>query len=267
MLANYHTHTQFCDGESTAEEMVISAIEKGFSALGFSGHGYTDFDLSYCMQDTDGYIKEIKRLKEKYKKHIQIYLGVEEDGNAPVKNRTDFDYIIGSSHYAPWKGEYLVIDSSPEHFLETFKVFDNDIVKLADAYYTPFCEYILRRKPDIAGHFDLITKYDDVFGLGIFEDKEYLNVSEKYLDIALGSDCIFEVNTGAIARKCRKTPYPYENLLHLMKKREGKIILNSDCHFCNGLDFKFSEMRKMLKDIGFQYVYVLYDNEFGKDWL
>ena len=63
MLTNFHTHTTFCDGQNTPEEMVLAAIEKGFSALGFSGHGYTTFDTSYCITDTDGYCREIKRLQ------------------------------------------------------------------------------------------------------------------------------------------------------------------------------------------------------------
>ena len=63
MLANYHTHTSFCDGKNTPEEIVLYAIEKGFTSIGFSGHGYTPFDLRYCMKDTEGYIKEISRLK------------------------------------------------------------------------------------------------------------------------------------------------------------------------------------------------------------
>ena len=66
MLTNLHTHTSFCDGKSTPEEMISYAIEKGFGSIGFSGHGHTSFDESYCITDTDGYIAEIKRLKEKY---------------------------------------------------------------------------------------------------------------------------------------------------------------------------------------------------------
>lgn len=33
MLTNYHTHTAFCDGKNSAEEMVLSAIdyENGFA--------------------------------------------------------------------------------------------------------------------------------------------------------------------------------------------------------------------------------------------
>ena len=79
MLANFHTHTVFCDGKNTPEEIVLSAIDKGFSAIGFSGHGYTDFDLRYCMKDTCGYITEINRLKDKYKKLINDCREVKSD--------------------------------------------------------------------------------------------------------------------------------------------------------------------------------------------
>ena len=33
MLANFHTHSTFCDGNNTPEEVVRAAIELGFSAL------------------------------------------------------------------------------------------------------------------------------------------------------------------------------------------------------------------------------------------
>ena len=40
---NFHTHTTYCDGKETAEQMVQAAIAKGFTRLGFSGHGFNDF--------------------------------------------------------------------------------------------------------------------------------------------------------------------------------------------------------------------------------
>ena len=113
-LVNFHTHTTFCDGESTAEEVVLSAIEKGFSVIGFSGHATTPFDLTYCMQDTEGYIAEVRRLKEKYDGKIRIHLGIEEDAMAQV-DRSRFEYVIGSLHYCRVDGVYYSIDSSPAH--------------------------------------------------------------------------------------------------------------------------------------------------------
>ena len=33
-----HTHTKFCDGRNSVEEMVLSAIEQGFSDFYYSAH-------------------------------------------------------------------------------------------------------------------------------------------------------------------------------------------------------------------------------------
>ena len=35
LKANYHTHTVFCDGDNTAQEMVDRALELGFEHLSF----------------------------------------------------------------------------------------------------------------------------------------------------------------------------------------------------------------------------------------
>jgi len=150
VLSNFHTHTTFCDGKNTPEEVVLAAIEKGFSAIGFSGHGYTGFDTRYCIKDCDGYISEINRLKKAYKKEIQIYLGLEEDAFFPA-DRSKFDYIIGSSHYFYVNGRYYPIDSNYDYFKQCLAVFEGDILRLADTYYRAFCAYISARKPDIIG--------------------------------------------------------------------------------------------------------------------
>lgn len=266
MLANFHTHTNLCDGKNTPEEVVLYAIDKGFSSIGFSGHGYTPFDLRYCMKDINGYIKTIKSLKEKYKNKIQIYLGIEEDASYLI-NREKFDYIIGSSHYFYINGEYHSVDSDSDYFNKCLKLFDDDAIKLSENYYKSFCEYILKRKPDIVGHFDLITKFEEIDTQRFLCNDDYLKLSENYMKEALKSDCIFEVNTGAMSRGVRSTPYPYENLLHLIKKQGGKIMLSSDSHQADTLDFNFKETKKHLLDIGFEYTYVIYDNEFKKDFL
>ena len=79
--ANFHTHTTYCDGKETAESMVQAALEKGFSALGFSGHSYTAYDESYCMsrEDVQKYIADVYALREKYAGQIEIFCGIEQD--------------------------------------------------------------------------------------------------------------------------------------------------------------------------------------------
>lgn len=265
MITNFHTHTTFCDGKNTAEEMVLSAIDKGFDSLGFSGHADTAFDHTYCMTDTEGYIKEINRLKAKYQDKIQIYLGIEQDAFYPVE-RERFDYIIGSSHYFLIDGKYYPIDSNFGTFSTCIEKFEGNYMALAESYYKSFCEYILREKPDIIGHFDLVTKFDELNPLYL-ENAEYKAMAKKYLLKALSSGSFFEVNTGAISRGYRHSPYPSADLLHTLKNNGGKLVITSDSHAADTLDCYFKETRQLLKEIGFQYVYTIYNGEFIKDYL
>ena len=263
MIANFHTHTTFCDGKNTPEEIVLKAIEKGFSAIGFSGHGYTEFDLRYCMKDTDAYIAEINALKEKYKGSIQIYLGIEEDAFHPV-DRSKFDYIIGSSHYFHIEKAYLPIDSNYDYFKKCLEAFHYDIPLLAETYYGNFCNYIKTRKPDIIGHFDLITKFDQLDTSLFLTNSKYNQIAEKYIASVADAPCIFEFNTGAIARGLRTSGYPGENLLRILQKHDGRIILASDSHSIDTLDYGFNEAKVFLKNIGFTHLYTRLDNEFTR---
>lgn len=251
MLSNFHTHSNLCDGKDTLEDIVKSAIEGGFSALGFSGHAYTYFDLSYCMKDTEAYVAEVLRLKEKYADKIEIFLGVEEDAYSPVQ-RSRFDYIIGSSHYFNINNKYMAIDSGLERFERALCEFGGDIYAMAESYYSAFCEYILRRKPDIVGHFDLITKYDEQRNYQLLSDKKYCHIAEKYAAKAAKSGCVFEINTGAISRGVRTSPYPSIELLHTFRKNGAKIILSSDSHSKDTLDCCFEKAKAMLLEAGYK---------------
>ena len=263
MLTNYHTHTNFCDGENSPEEVVLYAIENGFGTIGFSGHGYTPFDLRYCMTDTEGYINEITRLKNKYGTKIKIYCGIEEDAFSYVE-RNRFDYIIGSSHYFKVGDEYLPVDSGCDYFNECLAKFGGDVLKLSENYYEAFVGYIKARKPDIVGHFDLITKFDEIGESVLLNNKEYIKMACGYIKSAAEEDLIFEVNTGAMARGYRKSPYPSEDLLYTLKECDAKLILSSDSHSATTLDFYFKETKKHLKDIGFSSVYEFDGGEFKR---
>ena len=207
MLTNYHTHTTFCDGKNTPEEVVQAAIEKGFDVIGFSGHGYTVKESSYCMRDVPGYIAAVRKVQSFNKSPMQIYLGIEEDMMQPVK-REDFDYIISSCHYILKDGKCWSVDSGTEKLQDCLALFDGDPLKFARAYYEQFCGYLLDRKPDIIGHFDLITKFDEKETDMFLRNPQYEALAERYTKEALKADCIFEVNTGAISRGYRQTPYP-----------------------------------------------------------
>jgi histidinol-phosphatase (PHP family) len=263
MLSNLHTHTTFCDGKSTAEETVLEAIKKGFVSLGFSGHGYTAFELTSCMKDEKAYIREIERLKELYKDKIEIYLGTEEDSFAPV-DRSKYEYIIGSSHFLKHNGKILPIDLRIECMSECLTAFGGDISAISESYYGSFASYIKSRRPDVVGHFDLLTKYDEKIGPYFLGNPTHDKIAEHFIS-ELGKDgFLFEINTGAIARGYRTTPYPTENLLYKLKNSGSPITLTSDCHNAEYLDCHFKEAKELLRDVGFKEIVILCNRKFTK---
>ena len=162
MLYNFHTHTTYCDGKSTAEEMVQKAIELGLLKLGFSGHSYTEFDLEPCMsiENTEKYKKEICALKEKYQDKIEIYLGIEYDYYSTI-SLDGYDYVLGSVHYLLNDGKYNCIDISREKQIETVnKYYGGDFYAYIEDYYKTVADLYNKLKCDIIGHFNLITKYN-----------------------------------------------------------------------------------------------------------
>lgn len=260
MLTNYHTHTTFCDGKSTVEEVVLSALEKGFDAIGFSGHGYTAFDYTYCMMDMAGYLAEIRRVKKKYEKDIEIYAGVEEDAAYPL-DRRGFDYVLGSSHYFHVNRVYYPIDSSYECMQKCVSVYGGDALRMAEDYFSSFCTYINTYRPDIIGHFDLLTKFDEQHPF-FLDNADYRALAVRYALEAAKGGSVFEVNTGAIARGYRTTPYPHADVLHALKKAGARVMLCADSHHASTIDCAFDEARALLKDIGFSSTVHLYHGVF-----
>jgi histidinol-phosphatase (PHP family) len=264
MLSNLHTHSTFTDGKNTPEEIVLWAIDNGFVSVGFSDHGYTPRDLTYCLKDTEGYRKEVLRVKEKYKNKIQVYLGIEQDASNPL-NRADYEYVISSSHYCDVDGKLYPIDSNPEKFKRCLALFNGDVIKMSNNYYGIFVDHILTYKPDIIGHFDLVTKFDQMEGENrFFSNPEYNTLALNYLKKACKCGALFEVNTGAISRGYRTNPYPADYLLHEIKKQGNGVILTADSHAKETLCFAFDLAKQVLKDVGFTHHYILKDNEFIK---
>lgn len=255
ICGDFHTHTTFCDGKNTPREIVASAVKKGMDVIGLSGHGYTPFDLRYCMKDTDGYRAEINRLKVEFADKIQVLLGVEEDAFSPL-NRAEFDYIIGSCHYLKKDGENLPFDSSYDHFKKCYDAFHGDVIGMAETYYGAFAEYIISRKPDIVGHLDDITKFDELDRSLFLENLEYRRIAEGFTKKIAQSGCLIEVNTGAMARGYRTSPYPSAHLLSVLKDCDAKLVLCSDSHRVDTIAFGFEETKNYLYDFGFRKLYI-----------
>ena len=249
MLYNFHTHTTYCDGKSTLDENVKAAIDKGFTYLGFSGHGHTTFDNRYCMsaENEAKYFAEVNYLREKYKDIIHILCGIERDllSDHFVHN---YDYEIASVHYVKVGGKLYDVDGSAQEQQECIDTcFGGDPYAYAEDYY----KSVAQLKGDIIGHFDLLTKFDRRNEIFNPREERYKKAALSALEALLEKDSVFEVNTGAMYRGYKDTPYPDLWILEEMKKRGAKIILTSDCHYAPYLDYGYDMAEKMLLKLGF----------------
>lgn len=253
---DFHTHSLFCDGKNTLEEMTLSAIEKGFSAIGFSGHSYTSIDLDYCIKDEAAYISECKRLQEKYKDKIEVLCGIERDFYADNQYPA-LDYIIGSVHYVKAGEEYIAVDLFDGQLELVKKHFDGDYLSFAESYFENVSKLPTVHKTDIIGHFDLIKIFNADGSLFDESSDRYRKAALKAADELLKHDVLFEINTGAIFRGRQSEPYPSRFILEYIASKGGKVILNGDSHEVNALGFRFEESLHLAKKCGFKSIYRL----------
>lgn len=243
MLQDLHTHTTYCDGKNSPEEMVLSAIEKGLDRIGICTHGYTDFDESYCIphEEYGKFQDEINALKEKYADKIDVLCGVEQDVFSNTKTE-GFDYVIGSVHYIMAEDEYAPIDEMVEILQYVCdEYYGGDYYAVAESYYKSVAEVAKKTNCDIIGHFDLITKFNEGGALFDENDPRYIAAWKAAADELLKSGKVFEINTGAISRGYRTEPYPSKAIKQYIIENGGKFILSSDAHSIDTIAYEFEK--------------------------
>ena len=259
--SNLHTHTVFSDGVNTPEEMVLAALEQGFVSLGFSDHSYTSFDTSYCIREEayPAYFRETKRLARKYEGQIEICTGLEWDGFSKIPNRESFDYLIGDCHYVRVGEAYYSIDHDETDHKNTIRTqFGGDPLALARAYFDTYVDCQRKNRPDILGHFDLPALY----GCMPEESPAYREMALEALLASLEVTPIVEVNTGAIAKKRRREPYPAVFLLKEALAHGAKFVLSSDAHKTENLHVFHDEMKELLRSLGCREIVQLRNHRF-----
>ncbi|MBP3741974.1 MAG: histidinol-phosphatase [Treponema sp.] len=279
MKINMHTHTVWCDGKNSAEEMVLAAIQKGFNVLGFSGHCIHPLNPDFYKPVDDvwhiptanikAYTEEIRRLKEKYSDQIRILLGFEADyfespefGSAiPDKNAyADFspDYLIGAVHFVNTEKSFYTVDHKAEVIQENLiKLYSNaygkiDGRKAVCDYFAAEREMLKKGNFDILAHPDLLRKRNGQLKFFSEEEswyKEELKATAKGISKA---GVITEINTGAIARGAMDDTYPSLYFLELLHENGVPVCINSDAHTTDGLDCAFERAAEQARRVGYK---------------
>lgn len=264
--SNLHTHSTFCDGKNTPEEMVQMALSLGMCSIGFSGHAELPFDDcdSWCMSGDrlSNYRKEVLALKEKYASEIEIALGIEHDYFSPVRTEP-YDYVIGSVHYVRPQGVPVAVDITPDDFLNDIKTYyGGDALALAKDYFALVAEVVSVTTCDIVGHFDLLTKFNEQYGYLDENGARYQSMALEALDAVLETDALIEMNTGAMARGRRSVPYPPRFLCQRIAEKRGRMIITSDAHMASKLLYGYEAAIEYARSCGLRSLWVYQNGGF-----
>ena len=253
-LQSLHSHSLFDDGKSTMEEMVQGALAQGLSALGFSGHSPmpTPQDWTVQVEDLPRYRQEALRLKAAYRYEIPLYYGLEFDlvSQIPLDG---YEYIIGSVHHIPVDGSWVSVDDAVEVTRNNVQdLFHGDSDAYSAAYYRQLLRVADDPRLDIVGHFDQLTKFNEIAPLVNTDTLAYHKAASEAMDALIAAGKIFEINTGAISRGYRTTPYPALWLLQQLQRRGARITITADAHSADAVACGYRDALARAEFVGFR---------------
>lgn len=262
-----HTHTTFCDGKNTVEELCQAAWEQGLSILGFSAHAplppesgiITDWHLR--QDKLEAYIEAVQKAKKAWEGRLSIFLGLEIDYiqgvSGPADHRFDaydLDYRIGSVHYItkPDLSYYFTVDGPAAEWQEGVReLFSGDYEAAGHAYWTAVEGMVQAGGFDIVGHIDLVKKNHQSW----WNDQtpeSYKRDAQRVLEILHNKPIVVEVNTGALNRGTMNETYPSPGILKEMLHYTIPVTINADAHSTSHLRGHYDTAIEVLKKSGYR---------------
>lgn len=259
ILSTMHSHSTYCDGKNTPLEMAEAAYKLGFVSFGFSGHSHLPYKAGYemKMEKEAKYREDALKIKKEYDGKMEVLLGLELDSDS-VYPDFKYDYLISSVHQLHVGDNWYAVDHCKEDFNRCLNAFGG-IKNMLKEFYSVTATAALRDNIDIVGHIDLVGKFNETYEYFKPTDEWYLKMVFDCIDTILEKrpDIVFEVNTGAISRGYRTTPYPDLPILKYLGDKGARIMLNSDTHAADTLDFAYDKAIEHIKSAGINKIYRL----------
>lgn len=256
VTSDCHLHSSHSgDSDTPLEDMILRGIDQGITTMCFTEHNDFGFPESpdtpagMFLLNTDSYLYDLARLKEKYQDRIRLLFGVELGlqpevlrENAVYAKSYDFDFIIASSHVChgrdPYYPDFYEGRPEKEAYREYFESVLENIKK--------FSNY------DVYGHLDYVVRY----GPGRDRDysyEAYQDILDEILQALLDRGKGIELNTGG-AQSGLKDFNPCREVLKRYRQLGGEIItVGSDAHDPRHIGDSFGRAADMLAECGFKY--------------
>jgi histidinol-phosphatase (PHP family) len=267
MWANFHMHSEYCDGVGTLQDYIAAAKANQVTTLGFSSHAPVPFHCEWCMKKErlKSYLAEIESLAKAHN-DIEIYKGLEIDFIPETISPADFkkqlDFTIGSIHFIDQfeDGKNWEVDGNHVLFMNGLqKIFNNDIREAIKRYFELTRQMVELSHPDIVGHLDKIKIQNEHSSLFSESDHWYQEEITHTLNVIANAGSIIEVNTRGIYQKKSVTTYPSPWILEMIRMRNIPITINSDAHHPKDLINQFNETAHLLYTLGFRKICILRD--------
>ncbi len=263
-LQSLHMHTRYDDGRDAPRAMIEAALEAGLCGAGVSLHSPLPFanDWAAREEDVSRFLLEMRALREEYAGRIPVYAGLEWDALSPAAF-AGFDYVIGSVHHLTAGGTTYSLDESADALARCVcEGFSDDEDAAARAYFERVGEAARTPGVAIVGHLDLIAKFSETSPLFCAPSAAYQRAALEAAEIACSADRLVEVNTGAISRGLRTTPYPDETLLRALARMGARIVLTTDAHRAQDVAFGLADAAALARACGFTQHWILADGAF-----
>lgn len=268
-FSNFHTHCYLDDGQESLEAYVLKALSLNFNALGFSCHAPVPFDDEGHLrsEDFDSYLKTIYELKAAYKDRIEIYAGLELDYLEQSNEMAGSEYVdrldftIGSLHVMYCNDEfgYLSIDYRPEDFEKILDCrFSGNIKDMVSHFWHLQTLMVEQHRFSFFGHCDAIKKLNE--GNRYFNAQEawYQELVAPFLQSLARNHVRMEVNTGGLARGKTNETYPSNSIIRQAVALGIPLLLSSDAHQSETLDFYFQQAHDEIIQAGAKSLDTLY---------
>lgn len=243
MRIDLHNHTTRCNhATGTMDEYIQRAINLGIDVYGFSEHAPMDFDSHYRLdfKEMHNYVQDVLQAKETYKEDIKILLGYEVDYLKGYMDKrvinADVDYLIGSVHFIDKWGF-----DNPE-FIGGYE--ERNIDEIWQSYFDAIEAMAKTEYFDIVGHLDLIKVFK------FMPNKDIRLIAQNALKAIKKSEMVIELNVAGL-RKPIKEIYPSPTLLEMAYELDIPITFSSDAHAIEQVGFKYNEVIKLAKNIGY----------------
>lgn len=268
-LTNYHSHCLYCDGRADMATFARFAAAKGFTAYGYSSHAPLPFPTAWTMEwdRMDDYLSEFSSLKKQYEGQVELYIGLEIDylneDSHPASacfQALPLDYRIGSVHLLQnAKGEVVDADLTPDRFARMVQQhFNGDIGKAVRQYFDRSNRMLQLGGFDILGHADKIHHNAECYRPHITSEDWYQELVQTHLKEAVQDGYLIEVNTKAYLDL--GVFYPDASYFPYLKELGARVVVNSDAHYPDRINFGRREALQALQKAGFTSVAEFHDD-------